>query len=181
MPFKLNEKGVKSIDRLFRVWRPVQEFFTYMETTPLQVKGCKMYVYAWRSWPLSREESLSCHTCCDTGPRFFRSHPKDYNKFSRLLRHTRRCGGSILTRIFTGYRSRNFIFAQLPDTQAVHNCSRNLRGLGLVKILHSAILWYARTKTWTIINPIIPIWLFFSILRWKLLYTSKPNLARKHI
>jgi hypothetical protein len=21
--------------------------------------------------------SLSCHTCCDTGPRFFRSHPKD--------------------------------------------------------------------------------------------------------
>jgi hypothetical protein len=27
--------------------------------------------------PLSREGSLSCHTCCDTGPRFFRSHPKD--------------------------------------------------------------------------------------------------------
>jgi hypothetical protein len=26
---------------------------------------------------LSREGSLSCHTCCDTGPRFFRSHPKD--------------------------------------------------------------------------------------------------------
>jgi hypothetical protein len=27
--------------------------------------------------PLSREGSLSCHACCDTGPRFFRSHPKD--------------------------------------------------------------------------------------------------------
>jgi hypothetical protein len=27
--------------------------------------------------PLSREGSLSCHTCCDTGPRFFRSLPKD--------------------------------------------------------------------------------------------------------
>jgi hypothetical protein len=26
---------------------------------------------------LSREGSLSYHTCCDTGPRFFRSHPKD--------------------------------------------------------------------------------------------------------
>jgi hypothetical protein len=25
----------------------------------------------------SREGSLSCHTCFDTGPRFFRSHPKD--------------------------------------------------------------------------------------------------------
>jgi hypothetical protein len=26
---------------------------------------------------LSREGSLSCHTYCDTGPRFIRSHPKD--------------------------------------------------------------------------------------------------------
>jgi hypothetical protein len=25
----------------------------------------------------SREGSLSCQTCCDTGPWFFRSHPKD--------------------------------------------------------------------------------------------------------
>ena len=33
--------------------------------------------YARRSGPLSREGSLSCHTCCKTGPRFFRSHPKD--------------------------------------------------------------------------------------------------------
>jgi hypothetical protein len=32
---------------------------------------------ARRSGPLSREGSLSCHTCCDTGPRFLRSHPKD--------------------------------------------------------------------------------------------------------
>jgi hypothetical protein len=30
------------------------------------------------SEPLSREESLSCHTCCDTGPQFFLSHPKDH-------------------------------------------------------------------------------------------------------
>jgi hypothetical protein len=27
--------------------------------------------YARRSGPLSRERSLSCHTCCDTGPRSF--------------------------------------------------------------------------------------------------------------
>jgi hypothetical protein len=47
-----------------------QEFFTYMETSPLPVKGCKIKAYARRSGP------LSCHTCCDTGPRFFRSHPK---------------------------------------------------------------------------------------------------------
>ena len=28
-------------------------------------------------WSLSREGSLSCHTCCDTGPRFLRSQPKN--------------------------------------------------------------------------------------------------------
>jgi hypothetical protein len=86
------------IDWLFTVLHPAQEFFTYMETSSLLVKGCKMLAYARRSGPLSREGSLSCHTCCDKGPRFFRSHPKDH-PFSRLLRHTRGCGGSILTRI----------------------------------------------------------------------------------
>jgi hypothetical protein len=38
--------------------------------------------YWWRTakfrlGPLSRKISLSCHTCCDTGPRLSRSHPKD--------------------------------------------------------------------------------------------------------
>jgi hypothetical protein len=90
------------IDWIFTVLRPAQEFFTYMETSPLPVKGCKILAYARRSGPLSREGSLSCHTCCDTGPRISglirRTAP-----FSRLLRHTRGCGGSILTRILTGY------------------------------------------------------------------------------
>ena len=48
-----------------------------METSPLPVKGCKIQAYARRSGPLSREGSLSCHTCFDTGPQFSRSHPKD--------------------------------------------------------------------------------------------------------
>jgi hypothetical protein len=48
-----------------------------METSPLPVKGSKIWAYARRSRPLRREVSLSCHTYCDTGPRFFRSHPKD--------------------------------------------------------------------------------------------------------
>jgi hypothetical protein len=90
MPFKLkhlrisNENWVKLIDWLFRVLYPTQEFFIYMETSPLPVKGCKMYAYAQRSWHLSREESLSC---CDTGPRFFRSHPKDLPIQSPLTIH----------------------------------------------------------------------------------------------
>ena len=37
---------------------------------------------ARHSGPLSREGSLSCHTCCDTGPRFFRSHSKDRSVLS---------------------------------------------------------------------------------------------------
>jgi hypothetical protein len=71
------------------------------------------------------EGSLSCHTCCDTGPWFFRSHPKNrpiqspvtkhkgmwriYSNldpykslFSRLFRHTRGHGGPILTRTLVG-------------------------------------------------------------------------------
>jgi hypothetical protein len=59
------------------VLRPAQEYFTYMGTSPLSVKGCKILACAQRSGPLSREGSLSCHTCCYTGPRFFRSLPKD--------------------------------------------------------------------------------------------------------
>jgi hypothetical protein len=57
--------------------------------------------YVRRSGPLSREGSLSCHTCCNTGPQFFSGLIRRI-KFSRLLRHTRGCGGSILTRILTG-------------------------------------------------------------------------------
>jgi hypothetical protein len=30
------------IDWLFTVLSPAQEFFTYMETSPLPVKGCKI-------------------------------------------------------------------------------------------------------------------------------------------
>jgi hypothetical protein len=45
--------------------------------SPLPVTGLHILAYARRSGPLSREGSLSCHTYCDTGPWFIRSHPKD--------------------------------------------------------------------------------------------------------
>jgi hypothetical protein len=87
---------------LFIVLRPTQEFFTfYMETSQLPAKG-QIQAYARCSGPLRREGSLSCHTCCDTGVGFSglirRTVP-----FSRLLRHTRGCGGPILTRILMSY------------------------------------------------------------------------------
>jgi hypothetical protein len=37
--------------------------------------------------PLSREGSLSCNTCCDMGPRFIQSHPKDRPTQSPLTTH----------------------------------------------------------------------------------------------
>jgi hypothetical protein len=40
------------------------------------------------SGPLSRRDgSLLCHTCCVTGPRFFRSHPKERPIPSPLTTH----------------------------------------------------------------------------------------------
>jgi hypothetical protein len=76
---------------------PAQECFTYMDTSSLPMEGCKILAYAWCIGPLSREGSLSCHTCCDTGPQFFRFHPKDPS-IQSLLRHTWKCGLSTLTR-----------------------------------------------------------------------------------
>jgi hypothetical protein len=83
-----NKQPNKNSDWLIlTVLRPAQEFFTCMETSPLPVKGCKIWAYARRSGPLSREGALSCHTCCDKGPRFFRSHPKDRPNQSPLSTH----------------------------------------------------------------------------------------------
>jgi hypothetical protein len=39
-PLEINP--ISPIDWLFTVLRPAQEFFTYMETSPLPVKGCKI-------------------------------------------------------------------------------------------------------------------------------------------
>jgi hypothetical protein len=63
--------------------------------------------YRWRAAkfrPLSREGSLSCRTCSDTGPQIFQSQ-KDRPNFNRLLRLRRERGLSILTRILMGPHS----------------------------------------------------------------------------
>jgi hypothetical protein len=39
--------------------------------------------------PLSSEGSFSCHTCCDTGLRFFRSYPKDRTIHSLITTYKR--------------------------------------------------------------------------------------------
>jgi hypothetical protein len=80
------------IDWLF-VLRPAQEYFTYKETSPLPVKG-----YARRLWA---GRDLYRATPAVTRGLGFSGLIQRTAPFSRLSRHTRECGGSILTRIFT--------------------------------------------------------------------------------
>ena len=54
------------------VLRSAQEYFVTMETSPLAMKP-----YARGLLPLSREGSLSCYACCNTGPWFLQSHPSN--------------------------------------------------------------------------------------------------------
>jgi hypothetical protein len=59
------------------VYCRTSNFSAIWRLSPLPVTGLQILAYARRSGPLSREGSLSCHTYCDTGPRFKRSHPKE--------------------------------------------------------------------------------------------------------
>jgi hypothetical protein len=63
--------------RLFVVvcFKPHEQFFSYLAA--VTITGDRAANLDLCSGPLSREGSLSCHTYCDTGPRFIRSHPKD--------------------------------------------------------------------------------------------------------
>jgi hypothetical protein len=117
---------------LLTVLRPAEVFFTYGDVT-ITGEGLQNLGYARRSEPSSRDGSLSCHICSDTGPLSFWFYTKDRqfqwplstNKgmwrthsnpdlhgspFSRLLLHTKVCGGAILTRIRTGSRLRFVLF-----------------------------------------------------------------------
>ena len=50
---------------------PSGEYFARVETSLLTARGCNVCSIR----PVSREGSLSC--CCDTGPRFLRTHLND--------------------------------------------------------------------------------------------------------
>jgi hypothetical protein len=71
------------IDWLLTVLRPAQEFFTLYVDVTIAGEGLQNL----GPGPLSREGSLSGHTCCDTGHRFFRSHPRDRPNQSPLTTH----------------------------------------------------------------------------------------------
>ena len=58
--WKIAQATINKINKQTK--RPGQKFFIlYMEMSPLPVKGCKIWVYARHSGPLSRQRSLLCH------------------------------------------------------------------------------------------------------------------------
>ena len=85
--------------------------FAYMEMSPLPVKDCKMLAYVQHPWPLRREGSLSCHTCCDTGLWFLWSLLKDRS--------------NVLP--FTTSKEKTYRYSY-PDTHMIHNMFLNRYG-----------------------------------------------------
>ena len=56
---------------MFGVFRLIWELFTHLETSPLPVKDYSLWsIPDTQLWPLNREDSLMCHTCCDTDQSF---------------------------------------------------------------------------------------------------------------
>jgi hypothetical protein len=82
-----SQTEIESLIDCLRFYVPLKNFSLIWRRHPLPVKGYKIEAYARRSGPLSREGSLSCHTWCDTGPRFSRSYPKDRPIQSPLTTH----------------------------------------------------------------------------------------------
>jgi hypothetical protein len=103
---------------------PPCESLPYMETSPLPVKSWETYrsmLGVQSLWVC--EGSLSCHTFCNRGPQFFRSHPEEppplfaslKNKSSRLWQHVRRYWGPILTSILMGVTAGVARWKSLPS------------------------------------------------------------------
>jgi hypothetical protein len=54
-----------------------QRIFHFYGDATIAGEGLEHWNVCSSSGHLSREGSLWCHTCCDTGPQFFRSHSKN--------------------------------------------------------------------------------------------------------
>jgi hypothetical protein len=89
------------VDWLYIVLRPAQEYFTFMETSPLPVKGCKFRPMLGAQ-DLRAGRDLYRATPTVTRGLGFSGLIRWTAPISRLLRHTRGCRGLIQTRILTG-------------------------------------------------------------------------------
>jgi hypothetical protein len=92
------------IDWLFTVLRPAQEFFTYIYHCRWRAAKFRPKLGSEGLWAMRDLYRTTPAVTRDLG---FLGLIRRTAPFSRLLRHTRGCGGSILTRILTGLQSRN--------------------------------------------------------------------------
>ena len=67
----------KDLFVLFGDFRVTREIFTYLETSPLPMKGLQILTYARYLWSLSSECSLACHTYFDRGHPFMSAISED--------------------------------------------------------------------------------------------------------
>jgi hypothetical protein len=86
---------------LFTVLRPAYEFFTYTKTSPLPSNGCNIYTGLCSALRAFEQGDLYRATPAVTQDLGFSCLIRRTAPFSRLLRHTTGCRGSIITRIFT--------------------------------------------------------------------------------
>ena len=89
---------LKWIDWLINCLSTQLNYFIHIETSQSPVQGHKNHVYAWCILFLRRKGSLSCYTCCETGPWFSRSHLRDC-PMGRFLQSKGFLRPSILARI----------------------------------------------------------------------------------
>jgi hypothetical protein len=86
---------------IFTVLRPAQEYFTYMETSPLPVNGTIKIPPCSKALSAEHRPKF-CSPPAVTRDLGFSGLIRRTAPSSRLLRHTRGCGEPILTRILTG-------------------------------------------------------------------------------
>jgi hypothetical protein len=117
--------------------------------------------------------SLSCHTCCDTGRRFFLSHPKDRPIQSPLTTYEGGCGGSILTRILTGFKFnsnppniyklwRQSIMYKKNNSEFKGQNSLKINGRGSIPSI--SIQSYRSYLTYTSVNV---SWFYNNLVKWQ--------------
>jgi hypothetical protein len=81
--YRIKKHGIMILStESFDCLQPIEQFFSYLHSVTITgdktAKTSNLNLYAClERMAFGSEDSFSCHTCCDTGPPFLRSYPKD--------------------------------------------------------------------------------------------------------
>jgi hypothetical protein len=132
-PITLFSTVVGWFNWLFTVLCPAQEFFTYMETSPLPEKSSMLGAQGLWAGGIF----IVPHLHAVTRNLVFFGLIRRTAPFSRLLRYIRGCGESILTRILTGPFVTHSL--QTVNSSSRHG-SRNFLALAFCVVEHNHVL-----------------------------------------